>query len=44
VTDDLLAGVEAAAGFAVYGGPATASRRELVAHGVPGLLAGQDGP
>jgi len=42
VTDDLLADVEAAAGLAVYGGPATASRRELVAHGIPGLLAGKD--
>ncbi|WP_433726876.1 glucose-6-phosphate isomerase [Actinoplanes sp. CA-051413] len=42
MTDDLLAGVEAAAGFAVHGSPATASRRELVAHGVPGLLAGKD--
>ena len=42
MTDDLLAEVEAAAGFAVYGGPATASRRELVAHGIPGLLAGKD--
>ncbi len=42
MTDDLLAGVEAAAGFAVYGEPATASRRELVAQGVPGLLAGKD--
>ncbi|MFI7543304.1 glucose-6-phosphate isomerase [Actinoplanes sp. NPDC049599] len=42
MTDDLLAGVEAAAGFAVHGGPATASRRELVARGVPGLLAGKD--
>jgi glucose-6-phosphate isomerase len=42
VTDDLLARVEGAAGFAVYGGPATASRRELVAQGVPGLLAGKD--
>lgn len=42
MTDDLLADVEAAAGLAVYGGPATASRRELVAHGIPGLLAGKD--
>lgn len=42
MTDDLLADVEAAAGLAVYGGPAPASRRELVAHGVPGLLAGKD--
>lgn len=42
MTDDLLAGVEAAAGFAVYGGPAPASRRELVAQGIPGLLAGKD--
>ena len=42
MTDDLLAGVEAAAGFAVHGGPAMASRRELVAQGVPGLLAGKD--
>lgn len=42
MTDDLLAGVEGAAGFAVYGGPAPASRRELVAQGVPGLLAGKD--
>ncbi|MEU8607019.1 glucose-6-phosphate isomerase, partial [Actinoplanes sp. NPDC048791] len=42
MTDDLLAGVEAAAGFAVHGSPATASRRELVAHGIPGLLAGKD--
>ncbi|MEU7902512.1 glucose-6-phosphate isomerase [Actinoplanes sp. NPDC049118] len=42
MTDDLLAGVEAAAGLAVYGGPATASRRGLVAQGVPGLLASKD--
>ena len=43
MTDDLLAGVEAAAGFAVYGGPRggfppRAGRRS----GIPGLLAGQD--
>ncbi|GAA3340908.1 glucose-6-phosphate isomerase [Amorphoplanes nipponensis] len=42
MTDDLLADVEAAAGFAVHGGPGPAARRGLVARGVPGLLAGQD--
>lgn len=42
MTDGLLAGVEAAAGFAVHGVPAAASRRKLVAQGVPGLLAGKD--
>ena len=31
MTDDLIAGVEAAAGFAVHGSPAAASRRERVA-------------
>jgi glucose-6-phosphate isomerase len=41
VKDDLLADVEAAAGLAVYGGRAAAPRGELVADGVPGLLAGQ---
>src|SRR6185295_16795781 len=40
--DDLLAGVEAAGGLAVYGGSPGATRRELVADGVPGLLAGKD--
>jgi glucose-6-phosphate isomerase len=40
--DDLLADVEAAAGFAVYGGSPAAQRRELLADGVPGLLAGKD--
>jgi glucose-6-phosphate isomerase len=42
VTDDLLADVEAAAGLAVYGGSPAAARRELIAAGVPGLLAGKD--
>jgi hypothetical protein len=42
VTADLLAAVEAAAGLAVYGVPATAARRELVAAGVPARLAGLD--
>ncbi|AGZ40415.1 hypothetical protein [Actinoplanes friuliensis] len=42
MTDDLLAGVEAAAGFAVFGGSPAASRRELVARGIPGLLASKD--
>ena len=42
MTEHLLAEVEAAAGFAVHGAPAAASRRELVARGVPGLLAGKD--
>jgi hypothetical protein len=42
MTDDLLAGVEAAAGLAVYGGSATPARRELVTAGTPGLLAGKD--
>nr|BFE75144.1 hypothetical protein GCM10020092_084450 [Actinoplanes digitatis] len=42
MTDDLFAGVEAAAGLAVFGGPAAASRRALVAQGVPGLLASGD--
>jgi hypothetical protein len=40
VQDDLLADVQAAAGLAVYGGSPAARRRELVAAGVPGLLAG----
>jgi glucose-6-phosphate isomerase len=40
--DDLLAGVEAAAGLAVYGGSSASTRRELVADGIPGLLAGKD--
>jgi glucose-6-phosphate isomerase len=48
VSDDLLTGVEAAAGFAVYGAPAVDSssaastRQELVAGQVPGRLAGKD--
>ena len=35
MTDDLLAGVEAAAGLAVYGAPPAASRRELIVGSVP---------
>jgi glucose-6-phosphate isomerase len=42
VTGDLLDGVEAAAGLAVYGVFPAAPRRELIADGVPGLLAGKD--
>src|SRR6201999_2340365 len=42
MTDDLLAGVEAAGGVAVLGVVPAATRRELIANGVPGLLAGQD--
>jgi glucose-6-phosphate isomerase len=42
VPGDLLAGVEAAAGLAVYGAFPAAPRRELIAAGVPGLLAGKD--
>jgi hypothetical protein len=48
VSDDLLTGVEAAAGLAVYGADAVDSssaastRQELVAGQVPGLLAGKD--
>jgi glucose-6-phosphate isomerase len=40
--EDLLAGVEAAAGLAVFGGPAASARRELVADGTPGRLAAKD--
>jgi len=40
--DDLLAGVEAAAGLAVFGGSRASARRELVADGTPGRLAGKD--
>ncbi|MET8149083.1 glucose-6-phosphate isomerase [Actinoplanes sp. NPDC049668] len=39
---DGFAVMEAAAGLAVFGGPAAASRHELVARGVPGLLASGD--
>jgi glucose-6-phosphate isomerase len=48
MTDDLLTGVEAAAGFAVYGAhavdssAAASTRQELVAGQVPGLLAAKD--
>jgi hypothetical protein len=48
VRDDLLTGVEAAAGFAVYGADvvdssaAASTRQELVAGQVPGLLASKD--
>lgn len=40
--DDLLAGVEAAAGLAVFGGFPAPARRELVADGTPARLAGKD--
>lgn len=42
MSGDLLAGVEAAAGLAVYGGSPAAVRDELVAAGIPGLLASKD--
>jgi glucose-6-phosphate isomerase len=46
MTDDLLAAVEVAGGLAVLSAApdptAAATRRELIAAGVPGLLAGQD--
>ncbi|HET9518073.1 MAG TPA: glucose-6-phosphate isomerase, partial [Actinoplanes sp.] len=48
MTDDLLTGVEGAAGFAVYGAPAVdaagaaSTRHALVAGQIPGLLASKD--
>jgi glucose-6-phosphate isomerase len=42
MSDDLLAVVEAAAGLAVFGGSPASARRELVADGLPGRLAGKD--
>jgi hypothetical protein len=42
MSGDLLAGVEAAAGLAVYGASPAAVRDRLVADGVPGLLASKD--
>jgi glucose-6-phosphate isomerase len=42
MSGDLLASVEAAAGLAVYGGSRAAVRGELVADGIPGLLASKD--
>jgi glucose-6-phosphate isomerase len=42
MTGDLLAGVEVAGGLAVLATAPAATRRELIADGVPGLLAGKD--
>jgi glucose-6-phosphate isomerase len=42
MNEGLLAGVEAAAGLAVHGGSAASARREVVAPGTPGRLAGRD--
>lgn len=42
MTEDLLAVVAAAAGLAVFGGSAASARREPVAPGTPGRLAGKD--